>query len=404
MSQVSLPASFVEVQFGQRTYQYPTLRHPITQPTRGQGPGRFEPPGEAVISFIGRHHMPTPAGKLIISSPTDFHARAVAWALNTIAPTRILDTVRGIDSEGVSFILGDSGPIATLPDLSQFDTIWYRRVFDVTESSSVQADDKQFVLREKTRFQTALIGYLESTTDFRWVDPPAATQLAENKLVQLTVAQRVGMIVPRTLITSEPARVRDFFRREGAMVIKPYDPYRWDHRDQSAQFGLANLADESNIWRLSDVHIACCVTIYQQFIHKVADIRIVVMGDHLFPFRITQIHRDNIDYRAGIAMKDQVQIESTDVPSWLQDRMLAFMRALGVSFASADFLLLEDDNYVFLDLNPSGQWLFLEQCVPESRLLAKFCAFLSTGKPDRETASLFPSLEEYKRSAVNDHR
>jgi glutathione synthase/RimK-type ligase-like ATP-grasp enzyme len=343
--------------------------------------------------------MPTPAGKLIISSPADFHAKAVAWALNTSGvPARILDTVRGLDSEGVSFTLCDDGPIATLPDQNRFDTIWYRRVFDVTESSSIQADDKQFVLREKRRFQTSLIGYLESTTDFRWIDRPAATQLAENKLVQLSLAQRVGITVPRTLITSEPARVRDFFRKEGAMVIKPYDPYRWDHRDQSAQFGLANLVDESNVSNLSDRDIASCVTIYQQFIHKVADIRIVVMGDHLFPFQITQIHRGNIDYRAVVALKDQVQIEPIDVPSWVRDKMLAFMGALGVSFASADFLLLEDENYVFLDLNPSGQWLFLEQSVPESRLLAKFCAFLSTGRPDRETASLFPSLEECKRS------
>lgn len=39
---------------------------------------------------------------------------------------------------------------------------------------------------------------------------------------------------------------------------------------------------------------------------------------------------------------------------------MAFVKNLGLEFCSADFLVTRDGEEIFLELNPNGQWLWLE--------------------------------------------
>ena len=46
--------------------------------------------------------------------------------------------------------------------------------------------------------------------------------------------------------------------------------------------------------------------------------------------------------------------------SRLRRALLEMVRGLGLRFCSADLVLTPDSRHVFLDLNPNGQWLWLE--------------------------------------------
>ena len=52
--------------------------------------------------------------------------------------------------------------------------------------------------------------------------------------------------------------------------------------------------------------------------------------------------------------------EPHDLPADIGAALLEVVRGFGLRFCSADLVLTPDGRYVFLDLNPNGQWLWLE--------------------------------------------
>lgn len=56
------------------------------------------------------------------------------------------------------------------------------------------------------------------------------------------------------------------------------------------------------------------------------------------------------------------------------------MRQLGIVFGCFDFIITPDDEYIFLEVNEMGQFLWIEEILPELKLLDKFCEFLVSSK------------------------
>jgi hypothetical protein len=56
----------------------------------------------------------------------------------------------------------------------------------------------------------------------------------------------------------------------------------------------------------------------------------------------------------------QAGYEPYDLPQDVRGALLEMVSGLGLRFCSADLVLTPDGRHVFLDLNPNGQWLWLE--------------------------------------------
>jgi hypothetical protein len=137
---------------------------------------------------------------------------------------------------------------------------------------------------------------------------------------------------------------------------------------------------------------------YQQRIDKVADIRVVVMGDDLFAYQVIQDGEQHFDFRIGFYQENHLKYRPIPVPASLKEKMIGLMESLQINFASADFALQANGEWVFLDLNPNGQWLFIEERCPEARIGQKFCSFFVREKIDTAGEYFFPSFSEYKES------
>jgi hypothetical protein len=161
---------------------------------------------------------------------------------------------------------------------------------------------------------------------------------------------------------------------------------------------FATILDAKRGSELSDEDVAQCVTIYQERVDKVSDVRMVVMGGDVFAFEITQNGEQHFDFRVGFYQENHLKYEAIPVPPSLKKKMLGLMDSLQINLASADFALKADGDWIFLDLNPNGQWLFVEESFPESRIGPKFCSFFVNGTVDPKAETLFPSFSEYKES------
>jgi hypothetical protein len=338
---------------------------------------------------------------LILGEASDLHAHYVHWAIETAgyqatfinashdsSPTR---TTLYLDAEVDQFTSSDWNGAAAA---------WCRRLPGAAVADRSGGEDEAFIRLQESRFASWLIEMQESTTPVRWINRPTPSNAAENKFTQLKGARAHGLRVPRTLITAEADRFRAFLQTEGAIVAKPLAGYLWEYDSGEALTTFANIIDAKCGSELSDGDIEKCITIYQQRIEKVADIRMVIMGGDVFAYRIIQLGEQHFDFRVGFFRNDELKYEEISIPESLKKKIIGFMTSMEINFASADFALTPDGEFVFLDLNPNGQWLFIEHSSPETRIGQKFCAFFVTDCIDPDMESVFPSYSEYTESGA----
>lgn len=335
---------------------------------------------------------------LILGEPEDAHAAYVAWALEAAGyRVVLLNSAHHNSPTTTTLYLDDLVDQFADQAWDNAEAAWSRRLSRIFSPARGAEEEDEFIVQQETLFTKWLIQMGESRVA-RWINRPTAAQTAENKFVQLKTARAHSIPVPRTLISARPERFREFLRREGTIIAKPLKPYSWADEEGSFTSTFTTLIDASRGDELSDEDIAQCVTIYQQRILKAADVRMVIMGSDIFAYKMLQTGEQYFDVRIGFYHKDHLRFEPLPVPEDLKKNITSFMQAMNVNFASADFALTSEGQLVFLDLNPSGQWLFLEQSSAEDGIGQKFCSFFVEGEVNPSATRQFPPFCEYQAS------
>ena len=330
----------------------------------------------------------------ILSSASDFHSRAVAWgASESGASVTVLNPNRGIGTVGTAFAL-KSGR-ARILGLEPFSVIWDRRTNGDRSRSSATTEHAEFIQGDRNTFQSNILECLETIEEVRWINKPSREQLAQNKLLQLTTALTVGLRTPDTVVTSDPGVVRNFLKGRSGIVVKPLQPDGWNYCGKTIRSAFSSVLEAKDFAELREEDISAQVAIYQERIRKRADVRVVVLGQRAFAFNVLQTKGSDIDFHL-LGKPGTIKAEPIALTAHEEARFCGLVKALGLEFATADFAVDENGRYVFLDLNPSGEWLFLEVLYPNAQLLSRFCSYLCFG--DVEAGPAFPSLADYQRS------
>src|SRR3954454_24623583 len=89
----------------------------------------------------------------------------------------------------------------------------------------------------------------------------------------------------------------------------------------------------------------------------------VVMGHSIFTAKLdSQAHESTRkDWRAGAVEEEEVEYEVFDLPERVRAGLHRQVRSFDINFASIDMIVTPEGEFVFLDLNPNGQWLWLEE-------------------------------------------
>ena len=330
---------------------------------------------------------------LILGEPEDLHAHYVHWALKAAGfETRFIYSSH-CASHTTLYLDGVTDRF-TSAEWNDAEAAWCRRLPRPAVVEKGHSEGDGFILVEERRFTKWLIE-MQQDCAMRWINSPGAAMRTENKFIQLKEARSHGIPVPRTLVTAQPDRFRAFLRAHGTIVAKPLCGYSWEEASGETLTAFATLLDAKRGSELSDEDIAQCVTIYQERVDKVSDVRMLVMGGDVFAYEVVQNGERYFDFRVGFYQENYLRYHPLPVPAELKKKIIAFMNSMNINFASADFVLTPSGEWVFLDLNPNGQWLFIEKESPEARIGQKFCSFFVNGRVDPKTESLFPSFSDY---------
>lgn len=294
---------------------------------------------------------------VVISHPGDPHA------------TRVLDLLRGKGCDPLLLDISDLPARATLTldyssgkerrleyriegrgafHLQHAKAVWWRRPQAPVLSGVSDPDVHAFTHNE---WQEALNG-LWQLIDAPWMNPPARDEVAGRKALQLRVAAEMGLKTPRTLITSDPDEARRFVEEQGVgkTIFKTFSCTHAIWRE-------TRLVGERELEILDRVRLA--PVIFQEYIRAEADLRVTVVGDKIFP---AAIHAEDSDYPVDFRMSlGQARTEPAELPPQLVKRLFSLMRRLGLVYGAIDLRRTPEGEYVFLEVNTAGEFLFVEE-------------------------------------------
>jgi glutathione synthase/RimK-type ligase-like ATP-grasp enzyme len=232
---------------------------------------------------------------------------------------------------------------------------WFRRS---PRRKSHQDPATAFAARETEGF----LGGVWETAPWFWMNAPAAAARAEHKLLQLRLAQQLGFTVPRTLATNSPDAARRFVGPtaivQTSAIAKTVvgGKLTIDGTDH-AVFTSAVTAEDLN----ADDEILACPVIFQSRIETQFDLRVTVVGSQVFAARIFLRNRTQHDLDWRRAEPTRLYYERHVLPSELESKCTKLVVAMGLTYGALDFVVTPQGEQVFLELNPAGQWGWIEQ-------------------------------------------
>lgn len=324
---------------------------------------------------------------LIATIPGDVHAGAVAHALREKGheavlwcgsdfPSRQEISIDPLAAENATVTISDEG--GHIVGDAKYDAVWHRRPSPPIAPEGLHPGDKILVEQEAEAMMESLWHFLGSNAF--WVNPRYASERANSKALQLREASRAGFSVPRTLMSNDPERVRNLFQAcDGRLVYKLQRPASWRLPDG----GLAGAYTAPlEAHHLRDDNIRNCPAIFQERIEKAYELRVTCMGATCVAIKLDSqaSRRGRVDWRTAGVDGDLKQ-EPYTLPQDIERACRELLARLGLVFACIDLCVTPEGEYVFLEANEAGQFLWVEQRVPDLPILDIFCDFLVSADP-----------------------
>jgi len=251
-----------------------------------------------------------------------------------------LDDAWHFELEGVPF------------DLALVKAAYFRRPGIPEPLSEINETERTYSTAE---WQAMLQSFYWAIGD-RWLNAPYAIALAEDKVRQLTLARKFGFRIPDTLIGNAPAAAQAF-AAGGGIVGKPLRNAVVSGPRSDRVVFTSRVAIDAHTDPLS---IRACPLILQQEIKKRCDVRVTVVGDQVFAATIdSQSNPDTeVDWRK--TSTPDLPHSTYGLPPEVAKACVALTKSLGLRFGALDFVLDPAGQLWFLEVNPNGQWAWIE--------------------------------------------
>ncbi len=270
-------------------------------------------------------------------------------------------------------------------DTREVTSVWNRSVGGFLLSDGLTAYEQNFARTECM----ALVGSMYASLRCSWINPVYGEHLSGPKPYQLDVARSVGLSVPRTLVTNDPTAAEKFTQSNTKTLFKVVSgvshiteppnskqlqstyagkfplaaaPAIQSHRSNKLPF--ATILTPERLEKITK--IIGCPVVFQQYTEKHVELRITIVGDLIFAAEIhsQEFEETKIDFRHMTFAEGHRTVPTHKVhalPDEISDKLLSLMKQLDLVFGCVDMILTPEGEYVFLEVNPSGQWDWIEK-------------------------------------------
>ena len=288
----------------------------------------------------------------IITHKEDFTADYIVDKLNAASIEYHRFNCEDIQSNGYEFQIGEK-TTTLISKISKIDSVWFRRTkLPNLNIDTLSEAERHHLLSEYDALLSNIYHLIDAR---RWMSIPNNVYLAENKLLQLKMATQLGFETPETLVTSDKNSLKSFaIKHDHDLIIKPLDQGRINDAN-----GIKNIfTNQLKKEHLDNIdEFTLTPSIFQPRIRKEFELRITVIGDKVFVAKVdSQIKEETkVDWR-----KQKLKFIKYDLPPDISYKCVELVKNLGLSFGAIDMIKSKNGEFVFLEINPNGQWAWIE--------------------------------------------
>jgi glutathione synthase/RimK-type ligase-like ATP-grasp enzyme len=192
-----------------------------------------------------------------------------------------------------------------------------------------------------------------------WLNHPRKLWLASNKVEQLIEAITIGFSVPDTLLSYSKDSLEALLAEKNShFVAKAVRHGFVRDYDKVLLAGTQRLPEN---FLLEFDYYMNVPMMYQEEVKQGCDIRSVVVGDTVFSTRIVLDRKDFVDWRLADLKGHELIHEPINLPLGVEKSCISIVQKFGLQYSSIDLMQDVHGNYYFLELNPNGQWAWIEQ-------------------------------------------
>jgi glutathione synthase/RimK-type ligase-like ATP-grasp enzyme len=259
-----------------------------------------------------------------------------------------------LDLESNSFYLFDLKTSEKI-NLQDISSVYFRRP-ELPKNESVDINKGELDLLQNEIIYT-LEGIYKLLRNAYWVSPIFAIREAENKIYQLELAKQLDFKIPKSIISNRLNDLVNFYEKNSCnCIIKPIKSGLIEEDKKSKVIFTSLLRNKPESWE----QINSCPNFFQSNIQKKGDVRVTMVGKKAFS---TFIHsqeneKTKTDWRKSEKFLKHSRIEIT---TELTNKCVQLLKSLNLKFGAIDFIVDENEEFTFLEINPNGQWAWIEK-------------------------------------------
>ncbi|WP_414754491.1 MvdD family ATP-grasp ribosomal peptide maturase [Anabaena sp. CCY 9910] len=262
-------------------------------------------------------------------------------------------------------------------DLSEVSSVWYRRMrYGQKIPDSM---DKRYRDASIQECRVTVRGMIASLPRFHF-DQMTNVDRANNKQLQLKVAKEVGLLTPRTLTSNNPEAVKKFAQDcPQGIITKMLSSFAiYDDQGRENVVFTTPITDDD----LENMEGLCfCPMTFQENIPKALELRTTIVGHHVFTAAVDSqsLQGSTYDWRKeGKNLAKNWQPYS--LPEDIEKKLLKLMANFGLKYGAIDIILTPDGRHVFLEVNPVGEFFWMEIYPPYYPISQAIAEILLTHK------------------------
>lgn len=198
-----------------------------------------------------------------------------------------------------------------------------------------------------------------------------------DKIQMLVMAVQAGLKVPKTIVTGKTQKLNEFIASSSSRIITKAIDIDSIMLNNYPEFNCSlhlstNIIDQESFRNLEVEN--CTPALFQEYVDKKYELRVFYLKGKLYSMAI--FSQKNEKTRLDFRNYDR-DMPNRTVPYILPDvvhqKITVFMKNMGLETGSLDLIYSTNNEYIFLEVNPIGQYRWLEKnCnYPISKEIAK---------------------------------
>lgn len=253
-------------------------------------------------------------------------------------------------------------------------SVYYRREGEAILDESIKDKTSKLFAR------TEIIGALDTvwdTLNCLWVNHPRFSTALMTKVGQTHYGGTLGFRVPKTIVSTDVKELIKFYKDCDSNIMAKQLGNARGAQDWIEGRLYTQKIKPNQVKFFENAHLA--PVMLQEAIPKKFELRITVVGDKMFAIKIDSQsqERTSVDWRKGPI--GTVPHSVYKLPPEIELKLIKLHKKLGLIYSGTDMIVTPDGEYVLLELNPNGEYVWTE-VLTGAPITEAICELLIKGK------------------------